>query len=478
MIKKPVLNKTNIKTDSRKINPGDVFFAVKGAVCDGHEYIYEALKKGASAVYCEKKPAGLSKIEREKIIVIKNTKSALACAAKDVFGDPSHSLTVHGVTGTNGKTTCVFLIDSLSLALGEDSGFVSTVFIKKTGTKLESSELTTPDVVTLNRILAEMVSDGKRSAVLEISSHALRQGRISGIVLDSAVFTNITPEHLDYHKDMKTYLSDKARIFENLKTGAAAILNADDSLVMSVSREIPFSKLVTFGIREKARVRAENLRFFPDRTEFDIKAEGVGTVSVKARLLGEYNVYNILASVSVFFSPHMDLNAIKKGIENFSGPPGRLDLAGRETPFKVFIDYAHTPDALKNVLQALRHLHPRKLICVFGCGGNRDRQKRSIMGDIAGKLSDEVIITNDNPRMEDAKVILGEIEKGMAGKKNYSIIDSREFAIQSAVSMAKEGDIVLIAGKGHENYQIIGNKILPFDDKKVAEEALKKMGYG
>jgi len=478
MIKKTVLNKTNIKTDSRKINPGDVFFAVKGAVCDGHEYIYEALKKGASAVYCEKKPASLAKTALKKIIVIKDTKSALVRAAKDVFGDPSRALTVHGVTGTNGKTTCVFLIDSLSRALGGDSGFVSTVFIKKTGTKLERSELTTPDVVTLNSILSEMVSDGKRSAVLEISSHALRQGRISGIALDSAVFTNITPEHLDYHKDMKTYLYDKARIFENLKTGGAAILNADDPLVMSVSREIPFSKLVTFGIREKARVRAENLRFFSDRTEFDIKAEGVGTVSVKARLLGEYNVYNILAAAGVFFSPRMDLNAIKKVIENFSGPPGRLELAGRETPFKVFIDYAHTPDALRNVLRALRRLNPRKLICVFGCGGDRDRQKRSIMGDIAGKLSDEVIITNDNPRMEDAKAILREIEKGMAGKKNYSIIESREVAIQQAVSMAEEGDIVLIAGKGHENYQIIGNKILPFDDKKAAEEAIEKMGYG
>jgi len=478
MIKKPVLNKTNIKTDSRKINPGDVFFAIKGAVYDGHEYIHEVLKKGASAVYCEKKPASLAKTAREKIIVIKDTKSALACAAKDVFGDPSRVLTVHGVTGTNGKTTCVFLIDSLSRALGEDSGFVSTVFIKKTGTKLESSKLTTPDVITLNRILAEMVSDGKRSAVLEISSHALRQGRISGIALDSAVFTNITPEHLDYHKDMKTYLYDKTRIFKNLKTGGTAILNADDSLVMSVSREISFSKLVTFGILEKARVRAENLRFFSDRTEFDMKAEGIGTVSIKTKLLGEYNVYNILAAASVFFSPHMDLNAIKKVVENFSGPPGRLDPAGKEAPFKVFIDYAHTPDALRNVLQALRLLNPRKLICVFGCGGNRDRQKRSIMGDIAGKLSDEVIITNDNPRMEDAKVILGEIEKGMSGKKNYSIIESREFAIQQAVSMAEDGDIVLIAGKGHENYQIIGNKTVPFDDKKVAEEVLKKMGYG
>jgi len=477
MTKITKLDKTNIKTDSRKVTPGDIFFAVKGSVYDGHDHIQEALKKGASAVYCEKIPGNFEKVAREKFIVCEDTKSAIALAAKDVFGDPSGKLRVHGVTGTNGKTTCVFLIDAISDVLGLRSGFVSTVFTKETANKLKRSTLTTPDVVTLNRMFAEMVADGKKSVALEISSHALSQGRILGIALDSAVFTNITPEHLDYHKNMQAYFNDKTRIFKNLKPRGAAILNADDFVVMSISTKIKASKLISFGIKEKANIRAENLRFFSNGTEFDIKVEGVGTVSIKTKLVGEFNVYNILAAVSVFVAPKMDLTAIKKGIENFSAPPGRLDRVKSHAPFKIFIDYAHTPDALKNVLSALKRLAPRKLICVFGCGGDRDKSKRPVMGRLASELSDLVIITNDNPRGECAKSILDDIEKGMAGKNNYSIIEPRRRAIHEAVSTAGERDIVLIAGKGHENYQIMQNEILPFDDKKVAEEALKKMGY-
>jgi len=477
MTKKAILNRTNIKTDSRKVTPGDIFFAVKGTVSDGHDHIQEALKKGASAVYCERIPVNLAEEAREKFIVSENTKGAVALAAKDVYGDPSSVLRVHGVTGTNGKTTCVFLIDAISDALGEASGFVSTVFTKETGTELKRSNLTTPDVVTLNRMFAEMVADGKQSVALEISSHALSQGRVSEIALDSAIFTNITPEHLDYHKNMQAYLHEKTRIFENLKPRGAAILNADDPLVMSASTKIKASKLISFGIKEKATVRAENVRFFPDGTEFDIKLEDARGVSIKTGLVGEFNVYNILAAVSAFFTPDMDLSAIKKGVENFLAPPGRLDFVENNASFKVFIDYAHTPDALKSVLSALRRIGTRKLICVFGCGGNRDKSKRPVMGRLAAEISDLVVITNDNPRGECAKSILGDIEKGMVGKSNYSIIESRRRAIYSAISVAGDRDIVLIAGKGHENYQIMQNEILPFDDKKVAKEALKKMGY-
>lgn len=477
MTKKVALNRTNIKTDSRKVTPGDIFFAVKGTVFDGHDHIQEALKKGASAVYCERIPENLPKEAQEKFIVSEDTKTAIALTAKNIFEDPSGKLRVHGVTGTNGKTTCVFLIDAISNALGSASGFVSTVFTKETGTELKRSILTTPDVVTLNRMFAKMVADGKRSVALEVSSHALSQGRILGIALDSAVFTNITPEHLDYHKNMQTYLYEKTRIFKNLKPHGAAILNADDPLVISVSAKIKASKLVSFGIKKKANVRAENLRFFSERTEFDIKAEGAGTVSIKTGLVGEFNVYNILAAVSVFLTSGMDLSAIKKGVEKFSAPPGRLDPVESNASFKVFVDYAHTPDALKSVLSALKQLKPRKLICVFGCGGDRDKSKRPVMGRLAAEISDLVIITNDNPRGERAKSILDDIEKGMVGKSNYSIIESRRRAIYEAVSSAGERDIVLIAGKGHENYQIMQNEILPFDDKKVAKDALMEMGY-
>ncbi len=471
------LDRTNIKTDSRKVMPGDIFFAVKGTVSDGHDHIQEALNKGASAVYCERVPENIPKEAREKFIVSQDTKTAIALAAKEVFRDPSSILRVHGVTGTNGKTTCVFLIDAISDALGSASGFVSTVFTKETGTKLKRSKLTTPDVVTLNQMFARMIADGKQSVALEISSHALSQGRVSEIALDSAVFTNITPEHLDYHNNMQAYLQDKTRIFENLKPHAAAILNADDPLVMSVSTKIKASKLICFGIKEKANVRAENLRFFSDRTEFDIKLEGARTISIKTGLVGEFNVYNILAAVSVFFTSGMDLAAIKKGVENFSAPPGRLDPVESNALFKVFIDYAHTPDALKSVLTALKRLAPRKLIGVFGWGGDREKSMRPVMGRLAAEISDLVIITNDNPRGERAKSILGDIEKGMVGKNNYSIIESRRRAIYEAVSSAGERDIVLIAGKGHENYQIMQNEILPFDDKKVAKDALMEKGY-
>jgi len=467
----------NIKTDSREVSPGDVFIALKGTVFDGHDYICEALKKGAACVLCEQEPSGLPAKDRGKIVTVRDSRAALARIARAVFGDPSGTLSVYGVTGTNGKTTTVFLIDSILNNAGRSSGLVSTVFVKTQGDVLRRSSMTTPGAVTLNRFLAEMIIGGKHAAVVEISSHALDQQRVRGIRLDSAVFTNITPEHLDYHKDMKTYLRDKSGIFCNLKPGGAAVLNLDDPMVIGLRKTIDFSDLVTFGMDSAADVKAENIRLSGEGTEFDLTVGKLGSRHIKTAFIGKHNVYNMLAAAGALLNSGLDLKQIGEGLETSSPVPGRLDVVRANAPFRVFVDYAHTPNALENVLRCLRSLAEKKLICVFGCGGDRDRTKRPAMGRIAAEICDRVILTSDNPRTEDPGEILRQIEKGMPEENNYSIIEQRGDAIRRSLETAGSGDIVVIAGKGHEDHQIIGEETIHFNDKEIAGEILKKLGY-
>ena len=477
LLKTASITKENVKTDSREIKTGDIFVAIKGTVHDGHDYIREAFKKGAARVLCEAGPSGLSEEDRKKIVVVKDTREALGYIAGHVFGDPSNSLSIYGVTGTNGKTTTVFLMDSVLNSAAIESGLVSTVFTKTSGNVFSRSSMTTPDLMILNRLLSEMIASGKRAAVLEISSHALDQQRVRGIGLDSAVFTNITPEHLDYHKDMATYLKDKSRIFRNLKPAGTAVLNLDDPMVSGLRKTIDFPRLVTFAIEETADVRAENIRLSIDGAEFDLVAGKLGSARVRTGLIGKHNVYNILAATAALLNSGLSIEEIKEGLESAPPVPGRLDAVRTGAPFKVFVDYAHTPNALENVLRCLRPLTSGSLICVFGCGGDRDKTKRPAMGKIAAETCDRVILTSDNPRTEDAIEILSQIEKGVLDKNNYSIIKQREDAIRESLKAAGKGDIVVIAGKGHEDYQVIGKRTIHFDDKEVAVEILKELGY-
>jgi UDP-N-acetylmuramoyl-L-alanyl-D-glutamate--2,6-diaminopimelate ligase len=467
----------NLKIDSREVKKGDIFIALKGAARDGHDFIGEALARGAAGIICECDMPGLPEAGGAKLIKVENVRTALAQTAKRVFADPSEKLEVYGVTGTNGKTTTIFLIDSILAAAGKNGGLVSTVFTKVSGDSITRSSMTTPDAVTLNRLLSEMVSGGKKAVALEISSHALSQGRTLGIGLDGAVFTNITPEHLDYHGNMENYLRDKTRIFDNLKSGGTGVLNLDDPTLRELKEKLNLPRLISYGTSPEADIRAENIRIGADGSKFDLVMKGGRRVSISSGLIGRHNVYNMMAAAAVLSDSGIKVEDIKKGLESAQAVPGRMDAVRSRAPFKVFVDYAHTPNALESALKCLRSIAGRRLICVFGCGGDRDRTKRPVMGRLASEICDHVIVTSDNPRTEDPEDIIRQIEKGMPDIGKYSIILQRREAIRKALKMADDSDIVIIAGKGHEDYQIIGDKVLHFDDKEAAAEILTELGY-
>ncbi len=469
--------KDKLKTDSRKIVPGDVFVAIKGVYHDGHDFVLEALKRGARCVVSEKNIEGLSAEDKEKVVIVSDTREILADFVKFIYDDPSEHLSVYGVTGTNGKTSTVFLIDGILSSSGRKSGFTSTVFSKISGDIKVRSDMTTPDIVTMNHLLSEMVDNGKDAAVIEISSHALSQKRVEGIGLDSAVFMNITPEHLDYHENMDNYLEAKKKIFALLKPGGVGVLNVDDPALISIKKSLDTDNIITFGIENKGDVRAENIKTDISGSEFDLSVRDNALVRIKTSLIGRHNIYNMLAAAAAVMKSGISVMEIKKGLENVSGPPGRLEKVISNAPFNVFIDYAHTPDAMKNVLECLKPMTEGELICVFGCGGDRDKTKRSIMGKIVSSLAEKVIITSDNPRTEDPLMIIREIKGGIVGNPVCKVIEKRYNAINEALNTAGENDIVLIAGKGHEDHQIVGKEKMRFNDKEVVREILGKMGY-
>lgn len=471
------VSRDNIKMDSKQVKRADIFVAIKGTSHDGHDYVKDALAKGAAGVIVERAIGGIAPADKGKVLLVPDTREALALMTKRVFDDPSSALEVYGVTGTNGKTTSVFLANSVLNAAGRKCGFLSTVFNNTSASQMTRSSMTTSDLISLNRMLAEMVGGGKKAAIVEISSHALDQERTGGIMLNGAAFTNLTPEHLDYHKNMDEYLKAKERIFGKLKPGGTAALNEDDPMVISLKRKINAPGLVTFGLGKSADVRAENIDMKHDFTDFDLVTKKLGSVHITTPLIGKHNIYNLMGVTAMLSNSGIDLATIKKGLERVKFVPGRLDTVFSKAPFGVYVDYAHTPNALENVLRSLRPLTTKRLICVFGCGGDRDRTKRPVMGRIATEMCDHAIMTSDNPRSEDPGAILSEIQKGVSGKNNYSIIEDREEAIRKSLEMARAGDIVIIAGKGHEDYQISGDKIIHFDDKEVAANVLGEMGY-
>ncbi|MBD3379280.1 MAG: UDP-N-acetylmuramoyl-L-alanyl-D-glutamate--2,6-diaminopimelate ligase [Candidatus Omnitrophica bacterium] len=464
-----------LKTDSRRISKGDVFIALRGVKRDGHDHIAEALGKGARAVICEQCPPGFPDALRSSLTVVRDTRETAAELASAFHGDPSSRLRTYGVTGTNGKTSTVFILESVLELLNRETGFVSTVHSKTGRDKLKPSVMTTPDAFKVYSLLSEMVSNGLTDAVIEISSHALSQKRVWGIGLDCAVFTNITPEHLDYHGDMDSYFRDKSLIFEQLKPGGTAVLNADDPKVRTlIARTGPAT--VTFAMEEPADMRAENLRASAYGNEFDLVWRGRARSRVRSGLIGRHNVYNLLGAAAALMCTGYGFDEVSSGLEKAGAAPGRLEAVGNsELPFRVFVDYAHTADALANALCALKPLVKNKLICVFGCGGDRDRSKRPVMGRVASDLCDMVIITNDNPRTEDPGRIINDIEKGMSAD-TYSVTPDRREAISQALRSAGEGDVILIAGKGHEDYQIRGEVKVRFDDREEVRTALKGLG--
>lgn len=459
-----------IAIDSRKVEKESLFIAMRGCNTDGYKFIDEAIKKGAKVVAAEKDfntPSGVKKI------LIADTRKTIPIAADNFYGHPSKKLKIVGVTGTNGKTTITYLIENILKWAGKDSGVIGTINYRIKGKREPAANNTTPGALELQSLLSKMLKNRARYVIMEVSSHSLDQGRVDRVLFDIGIFTNITKEHLDYHKTIKNYFDAKVRLFDKLKNSGIAILNSDDKMVSALKKRIK-SRVLTYGIENKSDIMASDIFLSMDSSAFSIKTPKC-SFKVRTALIGRHNVSNILASVAAAIALGVSVKAIKKGVESFASVPGRLEIVDLGQPFKVFVDYAHTEDALYNILSLLREVTKRgRIITVFGCGGNRDRSKRPLMGSVACRFSDKVVVTSDNPRFEDPAGIISEIEAGIKRKfSNYCLVEDRRAAIGNALKSASKGDVVVIAGKGHEKYQIMKGKSTPFDDCEVARSILK-----
>jgi UDP-N-acetylmuramoyl-L-alanyl-D-glutamate--2,6-diaminopimelate ligase len=458
-----------VTNDSRKVERGDLFLALTGYSVDGYKFIDEAVKRGARVIISERDFAAKDNVIK---VLVKDARSAAPLIAANFYRNPSKKLKIVGVTGTNGKTTITYIIENILKAAKIPTGVIGTINYR-IGQRKMPARNTTPGPFELQALFGKMLKMGVEDVVMEVSSHSLDQGRVDHLLFDVGIFTNITKEHLDYHKTIDKYFDAKARLFHKLKKNGVAVLNNDDSMVASLKRRIK-SDLITYGLNHRSDVMAHNIRFSVDSSIFTIKTFK-GSFEVKTKLIGKHNVSNILASAAAAIALRIPLDIIKRGVESLGAVPGRLEIIDAGQPFKVFVDYAHTEDALYNVLSLLREIVPdRKIITVFGCGGNRDSLKRPLMGAVACKFSDKVILTSDNPRFEDPFGIIAQIESGIKGEfLNYDIVEERQDAIHRALKLARQGDVVVIAGKGHEKYQIIKDRMIPFDDCHVARSALK-----
>lgn len=465
-------NVSGISCNSKDVKDDFIFVAVKGSRYDGNKFLNEAIKNGAKAVVVSVniKLPGYKNIY---FIKVKDTRIALAKLAVEFYANPSAKIKVIGVTGTNGKTTITYLLEAILKKHGKPAGVIGTVNCRFKD-KVIPSKNTTPGALLLQSMLADMLREGLKYACMEVSSHALDQGRVEGVNFHSAIFTNLTQDHLDYHKTLNNYFKAKARLFKDIPSGSFVALNNDDRYSAKL-RKITGAKVVTYGIDNKADCFAADIKYSVSYTAFRLISP-IGETNLKINLIGKHNIYNILAACAWAQKEGIYMRTIKSAVEGFSLVPGRLERISFNGDFSVFVDYAHTDDALKNVILSLRNISANKIIVVFGCGGERDRVKRPKMGRIVTELSDYAIITSDNPRREAQSQIFQDIKKGIT-KDNYCIIPERYDAIKKSLSLASAGDIVLVAGKGHENYQIIRDKAIAFDDREVVKECLKSAKY-
>ncbi|MEA3560264.1 MAG: UDP-N-acetylmuramoyl-L-alanyl-D-glutamate--2,6-diaminopimelate ligase [Candidatus Omnitrophota bacterium] len=457
-----------LSDNSRSVKEGYLFIAVAGSRFDGHNFVKQAVSKGARAVILEQ-DIPLEKKDVSKILV-PDTKKILPKLASRFYEYPSSNVKVIGITGTNGKTTTSYLSDSILSRKAISSARVGTIN-RRFKDKIIPAGLTTPGAVDLQSFLSRMIFDNIDCLILEVSSHSLSQHRVDCIDFDLGVFTNLTRDHLDYHRTMDNYFNTKAKFFECLSSRSRAIINIDDSYgEMLVNRTK--ADVLTYGMDSPADIRGKIKKISFDGTTFDVQTPK-GRLAVEMKLVGKFNVYNALAAIGIALSMKVDLATITAALRDFEGVEGRLQEIKTGQPFKVFIDYAHTSDALENLLYTLQPLKQAGIITIFGCGGMRDSSKRPLMGKTAQQFSDYVILTSDNPRGEDPLEIIAQIRSGMDSQRgNYKIIPDRYQAIKEGLYRAEKNDIVVIAGKGHESYQIIGNKKIAFDDNKVVREIL------
>lgn len=464
----------NLKVDSRNVEQDDLFICLPGFVSDGHEYAQKAIDNGAVAVMCERELS----VEVPQIIV-KDVRFAMAVLSDKFYNHPSTRLNVIGVTGTNGKTTTTHLIDKILTDQQHITGLIGTIKMK-IGEEVLSVKNTTPDAIELHKNLDKMINVRSDYAIMEVSSHALNMGRVRGIDFNIAVFTNLTQDHLDYHETMDKYREAKGLLFSQLgnmygKSTKFAVLNADD-IASQYFNKITAAQIITYGIDNEADVRASNLLITGRGTSFKLDSFK-GSIDINLKMIGKFNVYNMLAAITVSLIENIPLEKIKKSIEDIVGVDGRFELVSLNQNFTVIVDYAHTPDGLENVLNAIKEFVSGKIYCVFGAGGDRDKTKRPLMGKIAIENSDVVIVTSDNPRSDNPEEIIKDIVVGIGESKNkqskYITITDRRKAIEYAINNADKNDVVIIAGKGHETYQILHDKIIHFDDREVAREAIR-----
>ena len=449
-----------------------MFVALRGEKSDGHEFIGQAIEKGASVIVAEREEQN----PRATCLVVENTRTALADFAAAFYGNPERKLKLAAVTGTNGKTTTTFLIKHICENAGLRCGLIGTVRYE-IGERVLPAIRTTPESLDLQELLAQIVNAGCKAAAMEVSSHALAQDRTRGLEWNVAVFTNLTQDHLDFHGTMKSYFESKMKLFTGLgsqkkKRKPVAIVNLDDrygeQLVDKIDKRVA---VITYGMGMRSDFRASNYRVESSGTSYQLDAGGKSYL-VRVPLIGRFNVTNSVAALAAANALGINLRDAVFSLGRSPQVPGRLELVQAKRQFQVFVDYAHTPDALANVLKTLRELEPHRLIAVFGCGGNRDRQKRPLMAETVDRHADYAIITSDNPRKENPDTIVAEIEKGFRSTHYEKIVD-RTQAINRAIELARPRDIVLIAGKGHENYQEFADHTIPFDDIQVARRAIE-----
>ncbi len=467
---------TGIVSDNREVKPGNVFVCYQGIHVDSHTFIADALQRGAVGIIGEK-PATVLEIPAASTtyLQVPDGRRALSLLAANWHGNPAKHLKLVGITGTNGKTSTAHLVYAILKASGQRAALIGTVghrYINAHGEeKILPTALTTPDAFALHALFKQFVTEGVEYVTMETSSQGLALQRLAGLTFDTAVFTNFTQDHLDYHQTMEEYLKAKLMLFEQLNDNGFAILNSDTPVTARIAEACKRAQVLMYGADDRADLYSEDIAFSYNNSAFTAITPA-GRFPVKLRLLGEYNIYNALAAIAVGLRYDCPVPAIQDGLAN-TVVPGRFELVDRGQDFAVIVDYAHTPDGLENILTAARHIAKQELICVFGCGGDRDNGKRPKMGNISAQIADYTVITSDNPRTEDPDAIITQIVSNLPHDAKYVSISGRREAIHHAIATAKSGDVVVIAGKGHEDYQEIHGKKFPFDDRVVAADFLE-----
>jgi UDP-N-acetylmuramoyl-L-alanyl-D-glutamate--2,6-diaminopimelate ligase len=457
----------SLSYNTSTVEQGSLFFCIEGLKTDGHVFAKKAVESGASALVISKDVDVKEDITKIKV---KDTRAAMALISSNYYDNPSSKMDVIGITGTNGKTTSTFMIKSILDTYGNKTALLGTIY-NIIGEKIEEAKRTTPESMDLQSMFNDMNNEGVKSCIMEVSSHSLDLKRVHGVKFKVGIFTNLTQDHLDFHETMEKYFDAKMKLFEDCET---AVINIDDEYGKKALDKLRNKKIITYGIEEEADIRAKNIIVTGEGTDFILCYQNT-EIPVKLQLPGKFNVYNALGCVGASIAMGVGMDIIKKGLEGLEKVPGRSEKINSAKGFTIVIDYAHSPDGIINILKTAREYTTGKLIALFGCGGDRDKTKRPLMGRAAGELADFCIVTSDNPRTEDPMAIIKDTVPGVEGTNcPYTVVEDRRSAIEYAIKEAKKGDVIVIAGKGHETYQVLKDRTIHFDEREIVKELLKE----